>query len=117
MGATDGISTDGSVVCSVGSGPAVVCAVGRGASGCCVVSWTGGGVGAVVVLGGFGAFVVFVGLAVTVWVIVVSGASSGVGVPNVVVTVTVVCGSQVWPASHGSTAGSKAARPTEALAL
>ncbi|MEV4368463.1 hypothetical protein AB0J71_15445 [Nonomuraea sp. NPDC049637] len=94
--ATDGIWTDGSVVCSVGSGAAVVCAVGRGASGCCVVSWTGGGgVGAVVVLGGFGAFVVFVGFAVTVWVIVVSGASSGVGVPNVVVTVTVVCGSQV----------------------
>ncbi|GGO67720.1 hypothetical protein GCM10012289_24810 [Nonomuraea cavernae] len=87
--ATVGISTDCSSVGSLlGTGTWTLC-VGKGCGFCaCVGSGRFCG-GLDVVFFGVGAFE---GDLVTVRVIVVSG-SSGVGVPSVVVTVTVTCGS------------------------
>lgn len=108
LASTGGSETEPSSVgsCVVVVGGAYV----GGCTGCCVVA--GGCVGLVFALGVL--VLVAVGVGVTVWVTVVSGFS-GVGVPSVVVTVTVTSGSQASPASQPSIGGSNPA--TAALAL
>ncbi|MER7501963.1 hypothetical protein AB0L05_01805 [Nonomuraea pusilla] len=89
VGVDSGVLTGGTGRFWLGRGCGF-CVAGFCCGGCCVCA------GGVVLFFGVGVGDAFVrvGLAVTVFVTVVSGASS-VGEPNVVVTVTVVSGSQV----------------------